>query len=114
MKRIYILVNKYPNRIEPNACVFIQQLVWSFADYGYECKVIAPLPVNFNKDYIRFPLLEYEKTENDNTIEIYHPKYVSLGQSGKFIQKIRVQLTTWLYGRAVNRILRKDKDKGEQ
>lgn len=50
---ILIFVNKYPNEIEPNVCVFIQQLVWQFADLGYKCTVISPLPINLNLKYCK-------------------------------------------------------------
>ncbi len=107
MKKIYVLVNKYPNTIEPNVCVFIQQLIWEFADMGYDCRVICPMPINFSFKYIKFPFYRKEKNENGKTINIYHPKYVSLGQSGKFLQKLRVRFTTWRYIKAVDRVLKK-------
>lgn len=92
MKKIMILANKYPNEVEPNVCVFIQQLVWSFADLGYQCVVVAPAPID--SAYWRLPKIEEEITENGNVVKIYHPKYVSLGQSGVFLKKYRVKLTT--------------------
>ncbi len=107
MKKMYVLVNKYPNIIEPNVCVFIQQLIWSFADMGYDCRVICPMPINLNFKYIKFPFYRKEKNENGKTISIYHPKYVSLGQSGKILQKLRVRFTTWQYTKAVDRVLKK-------
>ena len=64
MKSILILANKYPNPLEPNTCVFIQQLVWTFADLGYKCSVVAPLPINLNKNYISFPDERKEVNEN--------------------------------------------------
>ena len=108
IKRIYILANKYPNKIEPNVCVFIQQLVWSFADMGYDCRVICPMPVNFNLKYLKFSKFRYEKNENGKSIKIYHPKYISFGQSGKILQKLRVKFTTWRYTKAVDRVLKKE------
>ena len=108
-KRMFILVNKYPNKIEPNVCVFIQSLVWSFADLGYECNVICPIPINFNIKYIKFSKSRIETNENGKEIKIYHPKYISLGQSGKFLQKLRVKFTTWTYTKACNKILKNQK-----
>ena len=54
-KKIVIVANKYPNVLEPNVCVFIQQLVWSFADMGYDCNVVVPLPINLNREYRNIP-----------------------------------------------------------
>ena len=108
-KRIYILANKYPNMVEPNVCVFIQSLVWSFADYGFDCKVICPMPINLNLKFYKFPKIRSEKNDNGKEIKIYHPKYLSLGQSGSFLQKIRVKFTTWRYTKAVDKILKKEK-----
>lgn len=107
MKSIVVIVNKYPNRVEPNVCVFIQQLVWSFADLGYDCGVICPMPVNFNKEYLKFPRCRIEKNENGKKIKIFHPKYISMGQSGTLLQKQRVAFTTEMYTRAVDSVLKK-------
>lgn len=107
METILVVVNKYPNKVEPNVCVFIQQLVWSFADMGYKCAVVCPMPVNFNKKYLTFPERRVEKNENGVKITIYHPRYISAGQSGKFAQKFRVYLTTFLFEKAVEQVLKK-------
>lgn len=107
MERIVILANKYPNRVEPMACVFIQQLVWTFADLGMDCIVIAPLPVNLNAKYLRYAEEEIEITENHNVVKVYHPKYISLGQCDGFAQKGRVLFTTKKYERTVERALNK-------
>lgn len=109
MKRIFILVNKYPNKLEPNVCVFIQQLVWSFADLGYKCSVIAPLPINLNIKYLSLKYHCNEINENEKVIDIFHPMYLSLGQSGSLFQKLRVRFTTFMYIRAINRVLKKQK-----
>lgn len=114
MKDIYVLVNKYPNKIEPNVCVFIQQLVWSFADEGYMCKVINPLPINLNSKYLKFPKHIIEKNENGKNIEIFYPKYISLGQDKKILQKFRVWFTTKMYIKAVDSILKKEKINNEE
>lgn len=107
MASIAVVVNKYPNIIEPNVCVFIQQLVWSFADLGYECSVICPMPINSNPKYLHFPEQRIEKNENGKEVKIYHPKYISLGQSGNTLQKQRVAFTTDMYTMAVDSVLKK-------
>lgn len=106
MKEICILVNKYPNILEPTVCVFIQQLVWTFADFDYKCSVIAPLPINLNSKYLKIPTFTQEKNENGEIIDVYHPKYISFGQSGKFFQKLRVGMTTFLYNNSVKKIIK--------
>ena len=108
-KRMFVLVNKYPNIIEPNACVFIQSLIWELSDMGLNCNIICPLPVNLNLNYLKFPKKKLEKTENGNYVRIFYPKYLSLGQSGSFLQKTRVKITTFLYTNACNRILKNQK-----
>lgn len=109
MKDILILANKYPNPVEPNVCVFIQQLVWQFADLGYSCNVISPLAVNLNFKYKEIEEVSYEKTENNNTIVVYRPKYLSLGQGDGPAQKIRVSITTTLYEKAADEMIKKYK-----
>lgn len=109
MKEILILANKYPNPVEPNICVFIQQLVWEFADLGYSCSVIAPLAVNLNLKYKEIEEVSYEKTENNNKIVVYRPKYLSLGQGDGLAQKLRVSITTALYEAAAIRVIKKYK-----
>lgn len=107
MNKMVILANKYPNKLEPTACVFIQQLVWTFADLGNECEVIAPLPVTLNLQYISYEEEEFEITENSNKVKVHHPKYISLGQGDGFAQKVRVLFTTKMYEKAVDKVLQK-------
>ena len=64
MESIMIITNKYPNITDPNVCVFVQQLVWTMADLGYQCMVIVPLPINLNKAFVNFPEKKEEVTEN--------------------------------------------------
>ena len=106
MKKILILANKYPNIIEPTTNMFIQQLAWAFADMGYECQVVCPLPINLNIHYKKVQYECYEKTENGNKVKIFHPRYISLGQSGKFLQKIRVKYTTNMYEKSVDKVIK--------
>ena len=106
-KSIMVLANKYPNILEPTTNMFIQQLAWQFADMGLECIVVCPLPVNMNIKYKNIPFLEEETSDNDMTIKVYHPKYISLGQSGSCLQKQRVLFTTKMYEGAVKKVLEK-------
>lgn len=107
MKTIVVVANKYPNVLEPNVCVFIQQLVWSFADMGYHCNVVVPLPINLNIEYRKIPYCVEEKTERGTAVKVYHPQYISMGQSGETLQKQRVLFTTKMFERAVDSAIKK-------
>lgn len=106
-KKIVIVANKYPNVLEPNVCVFIQQLVWSFADMGYDCNVVVPLPINLNREYRNIPYCVVENTERGTAVKVYHPQYISMGQSGATLQKQRVLFTTKMFERAVDSVIKK-------
>ena len=105
-KKMLILANKYPNITDPTTNMFIQQLAWEFADMGYDCNVVCPMPVNFNLKYFTLPFCEDEKTEKGTLIKIYRPKYISLGQSGKPLLKKRVLFTTKMYELAVEKVMK--------
>jgi teichuronic acid biosynthesis glycosyltransferase TuaC len=105
MKSILIITNKYPNPVEPNVCVFVQQLVWSIADMGYACSVVVPMPINLNKYYRNFPEECYEITDKGTKVKLFYPKYISAGQSGKFAQKLRVKITTDMFSGAVDKVI---------
>ncbi len=111
MKSICIIVNKYPNPIEPNALVFVQQLAWSMADKGVECSVICPLPININPRYWSFPEKKVEITENNNKVTIYQPKFIGFGQAHKIFGKSPAPLTTSLFTKAVAKIIAKMDEK---
>ena len=106
-KKIVIVANKYPNVLEPNVCVFIQQLVWSFADMGYDCNVVVPLPINLNREYRNIPYCVVENTERGTAVKVYHSQYISMGQSGATLQKQRVLFTTKMFERAVDSVIKK-------
>lgn len=103
---IVILANKYPNFLEPNVNVFTQQVVWSFADLGFECIVICPIAMNYNLHNFEFPRTRIEKSETGKEILIYHPRYLGMGQNGKIMLKNRVSITTNGFIRAVDRVLK--------
>lgn len=106
-KSIMILANKYPNPIETTTNMFIQQLAWEFADMGYECYVICPMPINLNLRYVNMAFKSSEQTENGNTVTVYRPKYISLGQSGNWLVKKRVLFTTKAYELAVESVIKR-------
>lgn len=102
--KITFITNKYPNPVEENVLVFLQQLVWSMADKGIECTVICPVPVNINPKYIKFPYKTYEKTENWSEVTVYFPKYIGFGQS-EILGYNPARITTNNFTRAIRRVM---------
>lgn len=110
MKKICFVTNKYPNILEKNALVFLQQLVWEISDSGIKCEVICPVPINLSLKYLQFPKKIVEETENGSLIDVYFPKYISFGQS--YIGKYNpANITTDNFTRAVNNVINKMIDK---
>ncbi|WP_180962563.1 glycosyltransferase [Salimicrobium jeotgali] len=77
IKKICFLAGIFPTESKPQAAVFYQNLVNEFAKIGIECKVIHPLPVNYEKkphvfkrDYL---------VGSSEEVEIYRPKTITLG-----------------------------------
>lgn len=104
MKKIIIITNKYPNPVENNVLVFVQQLVWAMADEGVHCTVICPMPVNISPKYLKFPYKKTEVTENGSVIDIYLPKYIGFGQSDIMVFN-PARITTNNFTRAVNKVV---------
>src|SRR5690625_2947181 len=106
MKNLVFITNKYPNLIEENVLVFLQQLVWEMADLNNNCTVICPVPININPNYYKLPYKNIEKTENGNIITVYFPKYIGFGQSEIFGYN-PARITTSTFTRAVKKVIRK-------
>jgi len=104
--KIIVLANKYPNNIEPNVNVFTQQITWSFADLGYECIVLCPNALNYDKRNKTLKEIDSESTEQGNQIKILRPRYWGLGQDGERFQKTRVSITTRNYIAAANKVIK--------
>lgn len=109
MKSICFLTNKYPNLVEPSTLVFLQQLVWSMADMGIKCTVIAPMPTNIYPKYRQQPYHTLETTENGNTVDVYWPKYIGFGDEHQILGWSPARLTTRLFTRAVKDTIKKEK-----
>src|SRR5699024_1549470 len=105
MKNLVFITNKYPNPIEPNVLVFLQQLVWEMADLKNNCTVICPLPININLKYYKIPYKKIEKTENGNRITVYFPKYIGFGQS-EILGYNPARITTRTFTKAVKKIIK--------
>lgn len=105
MKSICVIVNKYPNAVEPSGLVFVQQLVWAMADKGIKMSVICPLSINLNLKYLKLPYKIVEKTENNNEVEVYFPKFIGFGQSHRIFGKSPAPLTTDLFTKSVRKVI---------
>lgn len=107
MKNLVILANKYPNFIEPNVNVFTQQVAWALLDNEINITVICPNPLNYCKDNKLLPYYSIESNESGKKLEIYRPRYFGLGQDRNFMQKLCVDITTKMYIKAVDSVLKK-------
>ena len=107
IKSICIITNKYPNHIEPNVLVFVQQLIWEFAEQGISCVVICPMPVNLVPQYFRMPFMSKEKTDKGKIVLVYRPKYIGWGQS-TICGFNPAGITTSNFTEAVRRVLKSE------
>src|SRR5690625_680778 len=105
MKKLCVITNKYPNKLEKNILVFLQQLVWEMADQNNNCTVICPVPININPKYLKLPFKTTEKTENGSEVTIYFPKYIGFGQS-KILGYNPAKITTNTFTNAVRRTIK--------
>lgn len=110
MQKIVFITNKYPNKVEENVLVFLQQLIWEIAELNKDCIVICPVPININPRYLKLPYKTTEKTENGATITVYFPKYIGYGQS-KILGYNPAKLTTNNFTSAIRRTLKKIENK---
>lgn len=108
MEKICFIANKYPNEIDKNGLVFVQQLVWSIADLGIKCVVICPLAVNLNPRFLKIPYHVAEKTENNTAIDVYFPKFLGFGQSHYIFGKSPAPITTYFFTNSVIKVLKKN------
>src|SRR5690554_4291076 len=108
MKKIVVVTNKYPNIYEENILIFLKELIWQFADLGYDVTVISPSTFTYNPKLIKLPYFSEEITSEGNTIKIYRPKNIGFGQKN-FLFINPTKLTTFMFTRAVMRVLKKEK-----
>lgn len=106
LNNIAFITNKYPNPLEENVLVFLQQLVWEISDLGKNCIVICPLPININLRYTKFPYKTTEVTENGSKVTIFFPKYIGFGQS-EILGFNPAKLTTNNFTQAVRKVILK-------
>ncbi len=106
---ICFITNKYPNRIEPNVIVFLQQLVSAISGMGIKCTVICPIQINV---YPKLLVLPKKRTDHhmENEIEVYFPRYCGLGMTN-ILGYNPARITTYFFEKAVERVLINLKDK---
>lgn len=102
---ICFITAKYPNFVEPNAIVFLQQLVAAIAAKGVRCTVICPVPPNLNLKYAKLPKHTVEKY-GDAEVEVYYPRYFGLGQRD-YWKLNPARFTTRHFTRALKKTIRK-------
>lgn len=106
---ICFITNKYPNIVEPNVIVFLQQLVSAIAAEGIKCTVICPVQINV---YPRLHILPKLRVDHymGNNIEVYFPRYFGLGMTD-FLGYNPALITTYFFEKAVDKVLSGLKDK---
>lgn len=109
MNNICFVSNKYPNVVNKNGLVFVQQLVWALADLNVKCTVICPLAFNLNPRYLKVPYHVVEKTDNNSLVDVYFPKFFGLGQSHYVLGRSPAPVTTELFTNSVIKTLKKNR-----
>ncbi|MDE1549879.1 glycosyltransferase family 4 protein [Jeotgalibaca caeni] len=102
---IAIVTTSYPSTLTPTKHVFLQKLVWTFADLGHNCVVISPVDKK-NTLLKELPTETDELSPNNNLIKIYYPRYTNLGFRKRFginLQKMSLNNFTNSVYRAVEK-----------
>lgn len=107
MNSICFIANKYPNEIDKNGLVFVQQLVWAIADLGIKCYVICPCAANLNPKFFKLKEHQVEVTDKGSKINVYFPKFFGLGQSHYIFGKSPAPITTYFFTKSVIRTIKK-------
>ncbi len=100
---ICFITNKYPNVVEPNVIVFLQQLISAISAEGVKCTVICPIQINI---YPKLHVLPQKRVDRylGNEIEVYFPRYFGLGMTD-FLGFNPARITTHYFEKAVDKIL---------
>lgn len=106
--KICIISNKYPNKHDQNILVFVQRFAWSLAEYGVDCAVISPIPINLNPRYIDIPAYYQETTTFGAKVDVYRPKCLGFGQSKTVMGKSPIQATTRFMEMAVCKVIERN------
>lgn len=109
IKKICIIVNNYPNCVDRNKLVFVQQLVWEWSDLGIDCVVICPIATNIYPSYKRIKYFQTEKTTKGNTVKIFSPHFFGFGQKRKILGIKLARLTTYNFTKKVFSTIKKER-----
>lgn len=111
MRHICFIIHQYANPVQPYAMNFVQSLAWKMRDMGNKITVISPLAVNIIPRYANVPYHILETTPNGNTIDVYFPKTIGLGQSHYILGKSLVGITVYFFEKAAEKVLKSIKEK---
>lgn len=106
MKHICFIIHQYANPVQPYAMNFVQSLAWAMRDMGNKITVISPLPINIIPKYASVPYHMVENTPAGNSIDVYFPKTLGLGQSHYIFGRSPVGVTVYFYEKAAEKVLR--------
>lgn len=100
---ICFITNKYPNIVEPNVIVFLQQLIFAISAEGIKCTVICPIQVNI---YPKLLILPHKRVDHymGNDIDVYFPRYFGLGMTD-IIGYNPARITTYSFEKATEKVL---------
>lgn len=86
---IVIIASSYPTILTPTKHVFLQKLVWAFAENGHNCSVVSPIDYR-NKNLSSLPLESEEFSPKNKRIKLFFPRYLGMGFSKKSIFDIHL------------------------
>lgn len=73
-----LFIGNYPNQIDSHLNIFFKELIYSIADIGINCVVVAPVSITKYKFKIRLiPEYVEEHTRLGSVVKVYHPRYLS-------------------------------------
>ena len=100
---ICFITNKYPNIVEPNVIVFLQQLIFAISAEGIKCTVICPIQINV---YPKLHVLPYKRVDTymGKDIEVFFPRYCGLGMTD-ILGVNPARITTYFFEKASEKVL---------
>ena len=103
-EHICIISNGYPTDANP-VYSFVDQLVCALADLGVKCSVIAPQSITKSlfRRVPQNPTMWSKMTKNNNKIDVYQPKFISMSAIKVFGLELGKSLFEILFERAVKK-----------
>lgn len=104
--KLCIIGQDYPNPLRPSSYVFLQNFAWMAADLGHEVTVICPL--NSIRDHNSdVPFHRVEKTLENNTVNVYFPKYFGFWYTYRFRLDALASYTHFRFRKSIVNTLKK-------